>query len=77
MANIHPIGIEDAIHVRGKHLYKHDGTPFTVKGIAFPVPPGDDDMKHHGFGYNTTAWLAILKQLRVELGLDFNTVRMY
>jgi len=89
MVTIHPIGIDDAIHVRGKHLYKkHNNgtsmTSFTIKGIAFPTPPESDDNVRHGGdvpdvlrGYNATAWLAILKKLRLELDLDFNTIRLY
>jgi len=75
MANITPIGIDDAIHVRGKHLYKRDGTQFTVKGIAFPTPPVN--YMRSSAGYDAKAWLAILHQLRVDLAIDFNTIRLY
>ncbi len=75
MSTIIPLGIDDTIHVHGKHLYKRDGTPFTVRGIAFPTPPAT--YLRPSNGYDAKAWLAILKQLRVDLGLDFNTVRLY
>ena len=73
---ITPLGIDDAIHVHGKHLYKRDGTQFIVKGIAFPTPPMTY-LRPSSNGYDAKAWLAILKQLRVDLGLNFNTVRLY
>lgn len=63
----HPITAEDAVVVRGKHLYKRDGSRFSIRGIAFPTSSVD---------YNASSWLAILKQLR-ELDLQFNTVRLY
>ncbi len=63
----HPITAKDTIVVRGKHLYKRDGSRFSIRGIAFPTSSVD---------YNATSWLAILKQLR-ELDLQFNTVRLY
>ncbi|KAK1746976.1 hypothetical protein QTG54_002320 [Skeletonema marinoi] len=67
-----PITAEDTVVVRGKHLYKRDGSIFTIRGVAFPTPPEDDV----GVFYNASAWLDILKQLR-ELDLQFNTVRLY
>uniref|UniRef100_A0A7S1CU88 Glycoside hydrolase family 5 domain-containing protein n=1 Tax=Skeletonema marinoi TaxID=267567 RepID=A0A7S1CU88_9STRA len=67
-----PITAEDTVVVRGKHLYKRDGSIFTIRGVAFPTPPEDDV----GVFYNSSAWLDILKQLR-ELDLQFNTVRLY
>lgn len=74
-----PITIDDAVYVRGKHLFqKRNATaPFTVKGIAFPTPPERYDDEAHLYGYNATAWIALLKQLRLDLGLDFNAVRLY
>jgi hypothetical protein len=54
----------------GNYLYKEDGTRFFVKGIAFPVP-----LKPHD--YNETAWIGILRQLKVGLKLDINAVRLY
>ena len=41
-----------------------------MKGIAFPVP-----LKPHD--YNETAWIGILRQVKVDLKLDINTVRLY
>lgn len=70
-----PIRASDTIHVRGKHLYKSDGTPFVVKGIAFPTPPENLGAQQH-YGYDAKSWLAILHQLR-DLGLEFNTIRLY
>jgi hypothetical protein len=70
-----PIRPSDTIHVRGKHLYKSDGTPFFVKGIAFPTPPEIMTAKQN-YGYDAKSWLAILHQLR-DLGLEFNTIRLY
>ena len=55
--------------VRGKHLYKRDGSAFTVRGIAFPTPPD-------GISYSASSWLDILRQLR-DLDLQFNAVRMH
>ena len=74
-SSIIPLGIDDAIHVHGKHLYKRDGTQFTVKGIAFPTPPVN--YLRQSNGYDAQAWLEILQQLKVDLGLDFNTIRLY
>lgn len=81
---IQPIGIDDVVHVRGRHLVKkRDGSRFFVRGIAFPTPPGDgddDDDAHdrrHRHGYDPRAWLAVLRQLRIDLGLEFNAVRLY
>lgn len=74
-SSIIPLGIDDAIHVHGKHLYKRDGTQFTVKGIAFPTPPVN--YLRQSNGYDAKAWLEILQQLKVDLGLDFNTIRLY
>jgi hypothetical protein len=70
-----PILATDAIHVRGKHLYKWDGTPFIIKGIAFPTPSENIGAQKR-YGYDPESWLAILHQLR-DLGLEFNTVRLY
>ena len=64
-----PITAKDTVIVRGKHLYKHDGSLFTIRGIAFPTPPD-------GISYNAKSWLDILKQLR-DFNLQFNTVRLY
>lgn len=64
-----PISFEDTIVVRGRHLYKRDGSLFTIRGIAFPTPPD-------GTSYHASSWLDILKQLRA-LDLQFNTVRLY
>lgn len=64
-----PITHKETVVVRGKHLYKHDGSLFTIRGIAFPTPPDD-------VSYSAKSWLGILKQLR-ELDLQFNTVRLY
>lgn len=75
MTSFKPIRATDAIHVEGKHLYKSDGTPFIVKGIAFPTPPENIGAQQN-YGYDAKAWLAILHQLR-SLGLEFNTVRLY
>ena len=78
--NIHPITINETIHVRGKHLYTHDGTLFTVKGIAFPTPSESDGDKlryDYNYSYNATSWIDTLKQLRVDLQLDFNTVQLH
>jgi len=66
------ITAEDTVVVRGTHLFKRDGSIFTIRGVAFPTPPEDDV----GVFYNASAWLDILKQLR-ELDLQFNTVRLY
>lgn len=71
MKSFKPITNKDAIHVKGKHLYKSDGTPFTVKGIAFPTPPETAKSK-----YDAKSWLAVLHQLR-DLDLEFNTIRLY
>ena len=68
-----PITEDDSIVVRGKHLYKRDGTPFKIYGIAFPTPP--DRFPNHG--YNAVAWLDVLKQLRELMPLQFNAVRVY
>ena len=78
-AIIQPIGIDDVVVVRGRHLVKKsDGSRFFVKGIAFPAPPGDDDDRHRRHhGYDPIAWLAVLRQLRIDLDLDFNAVRLY
>jgi hypothetical protein len=78
MAAIHPIGVDDVVHVRGRHLHKRDGSRFFVRGIAFPTPPAPSaagDRSRHG--YDPPAWLAVLRQLRVDLGLEFNAVRLY
>ena len=70
-----PITANDAVHIKGKHLFKSDGSPFFVKGIAFPTPPEAMMAEKHR-GYNATAWLNVLKQLR-ELDSEFNTIRLY
>ena len=76
MISARPIGPNDAIHVKGKHLFKTDGSPFVVKGIAFPTVEDKLLVSAHGYGYNATAWLDVLRQLR-ELDLEFNTIRLY
>ncbi len=68
-----PITEEDSIVVRGKHLYKRDGSAFAIRGIAFPTPP--DGLPNHG--YNSTAWIDVLRQLRHLAPVNFNTVRLY
>jgi hypothetical protein len=56
------------VSVRGRYLYKEDGSRFFMKGIAFPV----------SYHYNETAWIHVLRQLKVELLLDeINAVRLY
>ena len=93
-----PIGIDDVVRVRGRHLVKRDGSRFFVRGIAFPTPPGDGDdgddddassssgdrrhrhrrhRRRRRYGYDPSAWLAVLRQLRIDLGLEFNAVRLY
>ncbi|KAL3779783.1 hypothetical protein HJC23_006000 [Cyclotella cryptica] len=75
MASIKPILASDAVHVKGKHLFKNDGTQFIIKGIAFPTPPETMLTEDHR-GYHSEAWLKILHQLR-DSELEFNAVRMY
>ena len=98
--DIRPIGIDDVVNVRGRHLYKNDGTRFIVRGIAFPTPPvdshADDDgggggggngavdeppsssnSHHRQHGYDPQSWLSVLRQLRLDLNIEFNTVRLY
>ncbi|KAL7518471.1 hypothetical protein ACHAWX_003293 [Stephanocyclus meneghinianus] len=75
MVSFQPILASDAIHAKGKHLFKEDGTQFIIKGIAFPTPPETMLIEDHR-GYNPDAWLKILHQLR-DSGLEFNAVRMY
>ena len=70
----HSLTFVTFLFLQGKHLYKSDGLPFFVKGIAFPTPPETLMLKTHG--YNATAWLDVLQQLR-DLDLEFNTVRLY
>ncbi|KAL3822842.1 hypothetical protein ACHAXA_011479 [Cyclostephanos tholiformis] len=85
------VGIEDAIHVRGRRLYRSDGTRFLVRGIAFPAPPIDSstsvvsssssNSNSHSnsrrYGYDPESWLAVLRQLRLDLDVEFNAVRLY
>jgi hypothetical protein len=68
-----PITENDSVIVRGKHLYKRDGSLFGIRGIAFPTPP--DGLPN--CGYNSTAWLDVLHQLRNLLPSQFNAVRLY
>jgi hypothetical protein len=75
MVYFKPITSDDAIHVKGKHLYNSDGSQFIIKGIAFPTPP-ESQLTQPNRGYDAKSWLAILKQLR-DLGLEFNTIRLY
>lgn len=65
-----PTNTTSIVSARGNYLYQEDGTRFFVKGMAFPVP-----LKPHD--YNETAWIGILRQLKVDLKLDINTVRLY
>jgi hypothetical protein len=58
------------ISVQGKYLYKPDGTRFFMKGIAFPSPLQSQD-------YNETGWIQTLKQIKVDLGTNVNTIRLY
>jgi hypothetical protein len=58
------------ISVQGKYLYKPDGTRFFMKGIAFPAPLQSQD-------YNETGWIQTLKQIKVDLGTNVNTIRLY
>jgi 1,3-beta-glucanosyltransferase GAS1 len=58
------------VSVRGRYLYNEDGTRFFMKGIAFPVP-------YLPLDYDESAWIGILRQLKLELKLDINTVRVY
>lgn len=58
------------VSLQGRYLYKEDGTRFFMKGLAFPAP-----LKTHD--YNETGWKEVLKQVKLELDTDINTVRIY
>jgi len=58
------------VSVQGRYLYNEDGKRFFMKGIAFPAPLSS----HH---YNETGWIAVLRQIKVELHADINTIRLY
>lgn len=66
------IGPSDTVSVSGTTLIKDlDGTRFSMKGIAFPVPIQPDN-------YNATNWISILNQLTNSTGDgNLNTVRLY
>lgn len=58
------------VSVQGRYFYNEDGSRFFIKGIAFPAPT-----KSHS--YNETAWIDVLRQIKVTLEADINTIRLY